>query len=356
MLKDFVDNVATNSHLRIERDLGDGFFKLRASEAQRRQAKQDIRCNEDIIVEMLRNSRDAGAKNIFVATHTQDNTRHIIIIDDGGGVPKTHYETIFEPYVTSKLNTLIEDKWGVHGRGMALYSIKLNANESRVINSGTGCGTSIYVKTIHFNEKTDQSTFPSFYVNDNSTMLVRGPKNILRIVAEFAIENRKQVNVYIGSPAEIASTIYNLSEKSDKVFSEPDEFTKLTELLSYSSDPREFREYAAEIGLVISERTARRIMDGEVGPQKNMLARIAEVGISAKDNKKQINKDILDIHNPIYKKPKVKLSDEDKSELVEKVKDAFKEIGEKYYLDTDISPKLSIRKGKLNISFDIVEI
>lgn len=108
-LKKFVDTVADKSHLRVESDLGDGFFRLRATEAQRRQAKQDIRNVEDIIIEILRNSRDANSKNIYLATHTENNFRHLLIIDDGNGVPKSHHEIIFEPYVTSKLNSVISD-------------------------------------------------------------------------------------------------------------------------------------------------------------------------------------------------------------------------------------------------------
>lgn len=108
-LKDFVDNVATKSHLRVDKDLGAGFYRLRSAEAQRRQAQQDVRCVEDAVIELLRNSRDANAKNIFLAVNTEENFRHILVIDDGDGVPKTHHETIFEPYVTSKLDTMTTD-------------------------------------------------------------------------------------------------------------------------------------------------------------------------------------------------------------------------------------------------------
>lgn len=108
-LKDFVDKHAQTSHLRVEKDLGGGFFRLRASEAQRRQAQQDIRSIEDVIIEMLRNSRDAGAHNIYVATNTEESFRNLLVIDDGSGVPKGHHKVIFEPYVTSKLDTMTTD-------------------------------------------------------------------------------------------------------------------------------------------------------------------------------------------------------------------------------------------------------
>lgn len=108
-LKKFIDDVAQNSHLRVEKDLGDGYFKLRSSEAQKRQAKQDIRCSEDIVIELLRNSRDAKAKNIFLATNVTENFRNILVVDDGVGIPKAHHEDVFKPYVTSKLDTMIQD-------------------------------------------------------------------------------------------------------------------------------------------------------------------------------------------------------------------------------------------------------
>ena len=63
-LSDFIDDVCGESRLRDEDDLGDGFVRLRSSEAERRQAAQDIRSSEDVVIELLRNARDAGASRI----------------------------------------------------------------------------------------------------------------------------------------------------------------------------------------------------------------------------------------------------------------------------------------------------
>ena len=41
-LSDFIDDVCGESRLRVEDDLGDGFVRLRSSEAERRQAAQDL--------------------------------------------------------------------------------------------------------------------------------------------------------------------------------------------------------------------------------------------------------------------------------------------------------------------------
>ena len=63
-LEQFVDSICDESHLRIEDDLGDGFVRLRTSEAERRQAAHDIRSTEDIVIELLRNARDAHARTV----------------------------------------------------------------------------------------------------------------------------------------------------------------------------------------------------------------------------------------------------------------------------------------------------
>ena len=161
-LSDFIDDVCGESRLRVEDDLGDGFVRLRSSEAERRQAAQDIRSSEDVVIELLRNARDAGASRIFLATQKTGNERLLTVLDDGQGIPAAQHERIFEPRVTSKLDSAHMDKWGMHGRGMALYSISVNAEEARVLQSEPGLGTSLTVATDteSLAEKADQSTFP----------------------------------------------------------------------------------------------------------------------------------------------------------------------------------------------------
>ena len=134
-LSDFIDDVCGESRLRVEDDLGDGFVRLRSSEAERRQAAQDIRSSEDVVIELLRNARDAGASRIFLATQKTGNERLLTVLDDGQGIPAAQHERIFEPRVTSKLDSAHMDKWGMHGRGMALYSISVNAEEARGLQS-----------------------------------------------------------------------------------------------------------------------------------------------------------------------------------------------------------------------------
>ena len=102
---------------------------------------EDIRSSEDIVLELLRNSRDAHSRNIFLAVSRNEDEPVLTIVDDGDGVPSSMHAKIFEPRVTSKLNTSHVDKWGYHGRGMALYSIAANSDFAGILLSEPGKGT-----------------------------------------------------------------------------------------------------------------------------------------------------------------------------------------------------------------------
>ncbi|MDP2300653.1 MAG: ATP-binding protein, partial [Actinomycetota bacterium] len=144
-LIDFVTAVSGDGYLKVEETLGNGYVRLRVPEAERRQAKHDVRSFEDIVVELLRNARDAHAQRIFVATTRDGSDRVLTMVDDGVGVPTALHETIFEPRVTSKLETMVMDRWGVHGRGMALFSVRSNVTVAKVAASAPHKGSAIAV-------------------------------------------------------------------------------------------------------------------------------------------------------------------------------------------------------------------
>ncbi len=142
----FIASMTGEGNLRVEENLGEGYVRLRVSEAERRQAKHDIQHVEDIVIEMLRNARDAGAKRLYLATSRSDSERTLLFFDDGCGVPVDMHDAIFEARVTSKLESMKMDRWGVHGRGMALFSIRQNVREARVVSSDTGLGSAFVVR------------------------------------------------------------------------------------------------------------------------------------------------------------------------------------------------------------------
>lgn len=349
-LQDFISEVNGDSRLRIEHDFGDGFVRLRTSEADRRQAAQDIRCSEDIVLELLRNSRDAHASHVFMAVSREGERRSITIIDDGDGIPRSMHELVFEPRVTSKLDTSHKDAWGYHGRGMALFSISQNAVSAGVVDSDSskGCALAVVTDLNSLPEKTDQSSFPRFVLDENGGVNVRGPKNILRTACEFAIEARDECAVYVGSQAEIAATLYAYGAASlsaiDRAFCKDRSTLPIAKRLAVASDAEDFAHISEGIGLDISARTARRVLDGQIADVSSLLEqiRIEKPGSKGK-------------RSAAPKSHRAKVQQADVAKLSDSVKEAFRPLANQYYLDGDVDPRVRVSRDKLTITIPLVE-
>lgn len=358
-LEAFVDSVCTESHLRVETDFGDGFVRLRTSEAERRQAAHDIRSSEDIVIEMLRNARDAHARTIFLAVGREGDTRKITMIDDGDGIPAAMHERVFEPRVTSKLDTVHMDKWGVHGRGMALYSVKVNATEARVLASEKNMGCAMHVETDlrTLPERADQSTFPSFEKTESGSYSMRGPRNIVRTATEFALECRKNCTVYWGSATEIAATLYEFgattTSPSVRAFCKNVEELPICKRLCIASDPAMFSEIAESLGLVLSERSARRILNEEIAPIESLAERVRtrELDSPPAAHTKSDDKTEKRLRAKAKRgdtRP-VKLDADDKRMLSTACKTAFDDIASRYYLEPLGAPEVQIGNSEIKI-------
>ncbi len=345
----FIESVAGDSHVRVEENLGDGYVRLRISEAERRQAKHDIRSVEDIVIELLRNSRDAGASNIFLATTKDSTMRTITIIDDGSGIPAHMHELVFEPRVTSKLDTMLSDRWGVHGRGMALFSIRQNVSTAKVLDSAEGMGTdiSISVDTELLPEITDQSSLPEVERDDEGTPFVaRGPHNINRSVIEFAIDNRHNIDVYLGSPAEIAATLVdfgdNVTSASDILFNDSPSELPICHRLAACGSAADLMERCTDLGLSISERTAYRILHGQILP-----VRPCYLLVTAKKTADKSKPDIFRDNRVL------KISKEDISSFSRKLEDAFEMIASQYFISLSDEPRIKVGRDSIKVTFPI---
>lgn len=253
---DFFDRFSTVKKLPAEEDLGGGFYRLRVDEAERRQARHDIRSVEDALLELLRNARDAKASHIAVAASLKEKRyRHLTVIDNGEGIPPQYHQIIFEPRVTSRIKEFKEDEYGVHGRGMALFAIKSHAEEIRVVHSSPFAGTSIRAifDIERLPEKKNQMEKPRLARSGDSLEL-KGVRNILFVLYDFALKH-PDINIYYGSPAEVLRL----------VLSEPAFAAMVNHSGLKGETAEDVLQAASLLGLDISSRHAYRVCRGETG-------------------------------------------------------------------------------------------
>lgn len=364
-LPHFIEQVTGESHLRVEKDLGDGFVRLLSSEAERRQAKHDVRCVEDIVIEMLRNARDAGAHLIYLATTREGTKRLIVMIDDGQGIPEHLQDAVFEPRVTSKLDTYHMDRWGIHGRGMALYAVKMNTDSAEVVASEPGMGTSFRVITdaTKLPERTDQSSLPRLVQSDEGRPVMRGPRNINRMVAEFVTESPDAPQVYVGSPIQIAATLYRTGREALGALSDTSG-VPLCLRLAAASHPGELAVVCQSLGLEMSERSARRIMDGEIAPLPPFLSLLGERESSVErplasstdasisphptSETHAVQKDVLQSMQKRATRS-FKPSSDDLERFATAVQQAWVPIAHAYYLDAEVAPQVRVTKDGVRV-------
>lgn len=348
-LLEFVGAVSGETYLKVEENLGEGYVRLRTSEAERRQAKHDIRSVEDIVVELLRNARDAHSQRIFIATSRDGDRRLLTMIDDGVGIPPSHHESVFEPRVTSKLDTMVMDRWGVHGRGMALFSVRANTSACRVAASDTHRGTAVtlFSEAPLLPERSDQSTWPALERDESGILRVtRGPHNIIRRVLEFACEH-PELDVYLGSPAEIAATLSVVArstlDSTDLLFCDSAERLPVWQRPASACDASDLVAIAATLGLPLSERTAHRILAGELGPVEPVLAQAAVEEEPAAAPSPDIYRD----------RRSLKIHHSDLSRFKQDLARAFDDLAERYYLHLKGEPKVSVTRDGIRVRFEV---
>lgn len=357
-LKDFIETASKVSPFRVENDYGGGYVRLRSEEAERRQAIHDIRSSEDVVIEALRNSRDAHARMIFLATAREGDLRKIVMIDDGDGIPPYMHKRIFEPRVTSKLDSAHLDKWGVHGRGMALYSIAVNCDVAKVVCSDIelGAALSFTANCRTLGEKADQSTFPTFELTDGGTVSVRGPKNIVRTACEFAVDSAPTCSVFIGTPAEIAATLYTFGlstlSPSQRAFADYPEQLPVCKRLGIAADPASFCMLAEGLGLHLSERTCRRIMNGQISAISALTDRISIRGNTRQKGSRKAPKSrrIPDDSRGL------KIDASDLEIFEDGIEQAYGQLARDYFLDAGVKAEIKVSRDRISISIPVKKL
>lgn len=359
-LVDFVSSVAGETFLKVEEHLGNGFVRLKTSEAERRQAKHDIQSVEDIVVELLRNARDAESRNIFLAFGREGDERRVTVVDDGCGIPVPMHALVFEPRVTSKLDTMVMDRYGVHGRGMALFSIKSNVAAAQVVTSGSGIGTAvrIVVDTRVLSERKDQSTWPAVLTDEEGeeSERLKGPRNIIRMACEFALDS-PGVRLWAGSPAEVTATMYALAHEdlgAQIVRVDDESRLPLWQRLSLADGAVDLVRRAAALGLDLSERNAHRVIGGEVRPLMQVRDQIRRgrplTAAGSDEAAAQASGEPVDLS---LDRRSVKPTAADLIALQARLAGAFEEFAKRYYLELKDLPKVTVGRKEITVRFHI---
>jgi hypothetical protein len=382
----FLSDLNISGEFRVEEDLGNGFVRLRISEAERRQALQDIHCVEDIVVEILRNSRDADSSRVYVATKKiADKKRILYFIDDGCGIPARFHSLIFQSRVTSKLEDGSRDAYGFHGRGMALFSVKLNVEDIKITFSDINRGTCVFVEVDleKIPEKKDQSLSPKIIKTQSGYELFGGVNNILKIIMDFAVANPK-IKYYYGSLTSIVSTIsndYKYFKKNapdnlinndaagkiadfrqfiEKIFKDPS--VPLTGFPYYCSNYELIDEVLRSyFNMNLSARSLQRLLYGEIEPLMDIMhteyGSIEDIGgdnasllHTGKNGSSQLKKpDNLKLYDESGLAGRFK--DEEIKYIINNIKEEVKKIGEKYLLT--VEDDIEFKKANNTINFII---
>jgi len=236
------------------RDLGNGFARLLGVEGLRRSPGR-LRSVEDALFELLRNSRDAGARNVYVASSLGARRyRHLVVIDDGRGIPETHKHLVFEPGVTTRhLNPVPETPaqeelsktHAPHGAGLSLYHVKNVALSAEILSASSPTAIKVVFDTRSLPEKRLQSN-----ARPSKTNL---PATLTRFLAE---SGPNPPRLYHASPSRILSRLL-----TNRIIQSSQESKQ-----GQGSDGEApvVREAAVLLGLEVSLRTVQRVLAGGI--------------------------------------------------------------------------------------------
>jgi hypothetical protein len=220
------------------RDLGAGFARLTGVEGLRRSPRR-LRFVEDALVELLRNARDAGARNVYVASSLRARRyRALTVIDDGCGIPETHKRLIFEPGVTTRHLRPVRDgaAGAAHGGGLSLHHIKNAAVSAEVCSASSPTSLRVVFDTEFLPERSLQSSSR------------HSGSNLQATLAKF-VQAPNAPRLYHASPARILARLLK---------------NRIIHRIEGAGSSEGMRQEAEALGLEVSSRTVQRILGGEV--------------------------------------------------------------------------------------------
>ena len=160
--------------------------------------------------------------------------------------------------------------------------------------------------------------------------------------------------MYLGSLTDIAATLYafGLSSLTSamRAFCADASELPVAKRLSVAVDPASFADEAEALGLVISERSARRILDGEIAPVEPLINRVriegeADARPAARPAKA-----------PAGGARGLRIAPEDLESFSQRVACAFSDLARDYYLESAVKPDVRVGKDGVHIRIPVEKL
>lgn len=158
---------------------------------------------------------------------------------------------------------------------------------------------------------------------------------------------RDSIDVFIGSPAEIVATLIERgrTQVKDASLLFCSDIEKLPVILrpAIASDAAELVAICSELGLEMSERTAHRILAGQIASLVPLLDRLVPQQCSSLGQDQPID---------LYQDRRgLKLSTDDLSAFSRELEKAFAIIAHRYYIELSEEPIIRVGKDAINVKF-----
>ena len=193
-------------------------------------------------------------------------------------------------------------------------------------------------------ERKDQSSPPDLVRRSGEWQVLRGPKNIIRTVVEFALRHQ-ELKISLGSPVEIAATCFQLAATDGQAESP-------WSTLRHDRDAATIgARLHGTLGLDVSTRSIHRIISGEASFMIPVPDQLEEGRPSIKNERPKVPSTPL---QPMS----VNLSQQDIDDISSGVGAVVRPVADRYFANVgqDVKVRFDRESGKLLIEVQLDQV